>query len=314
MVRIFDVHVHYPGANFGARSARQAEQTPQERVDYLAEKLREAGVVKACFLVRDRQNNVGVTYKEALKTMGRHHDLFIPVANLDPGANTGKSIQELHKMGYRGLKIIGTEKEYDSESYFPVYEKAEELWMPILFHMGVIGGGVDYARTHPRRDPEAAQRFREVMDRLTTPLAPGQPEPFPPRRRNSSAIRMRPFHLDTLSGRFPLLKLIGAHMGGTGNYDEAASVARWRHFVYFDMSGGETIERHAMERGYIGREIGVEKLVWGSDCGADEIMTHVRRFETIFAMLNLTADEQERLWWKNGAEMYGLEKPVLATE
>ena len=33
------------------------------------------------------------------------------------------------------------------------------------------------------------------------------------------------------------------------------------------MSGGETIERHAVERKLIGSEIGVEKLVWGSDCG-----------------------------------------------
>ena len=125
--------------------------------------------------------------------------------------------------------------------------------MPILLHMGVIGGGIDYARTHPRRDPEAAQRLRMMQERMQSRMGP----------RDVSATRMHPFHLDTIANNFPNLPLIGAHMGGTGNYDAAASVARWRHNVHFDLSGGETIEQHAVERGLIGREIGVEKLVWG---------------------------------------------------
>ena len=86
-----------------------------------------------------------------------------------------------------------------------------------------------------------------------------------------SATRMRPFHLDTIANNFPRLKLIGAHLGGTGNYDEAASVARWRHNVYFDFSGGTTIERHAVERRLIGHEIGYEKLIFGSDCAPEKI-------------------------------------------
>jgi hypothetical protein len=43
------------------------------------------------------------------------------------------------------------------------------------------------------------------------------------------------------------LKLIGAHLGGAGNYEEAASVGRWRRWAYFRLSG-RTIERHAVER------------------------------------------------------------------
>ena len=125
---------------------------------------------------------------------------------------------------------------------------------------------------------------------------------------------MHPFHLDTLSTVFPRLRLIGAHLGGTGNYDASASVARWRHFVWFDLSGGEVIERHALAGGYIGREIGVEKLVWGSDCRPVEIATHVRRFETIFALSNLSTDEQDRIWYQNAAEICGFEEPQLASD
>ncbi len=125
---------------------------------------------------------------------------------------------------------------------------------------------------------------------------------------------MHPFHLDTIANNFPALKLIGAHMGGTGNYDAASSVARWRHNVYFDLSGGETIERHCVERRLIGQEIGVEKLTFGSDCRPDEIGTHVQRFIQIFDDLGLSEDEKERIWYRNAAEIYGFETPVYAAE
>ncbi|MCZ7575592.1 MAG: amidohydrolase [Dehalococcoidia bacterium] len=114
------------------------------------------------------------------------------------------------------------------------------------------------------------------------------------------------------------MKIIGAHVGNQGNYDYAASVARWRHNVYFDMSGGETIERHLVERKLLAAnsrgEFGVEKLVFGSDCGMDEIKTHIDRFEAMYEEIGLTEDEQERLWWRNAAEIYGLETPTLAGE
>jgi predicted TIM-barrel fold metal-dependent hydrolase len=214
---------------------------------------------------------------------------------IDPETMTPAGLRDLRNMGYRGLKMIGVRRAYDCEDYFPVYETAEKFGWPVLLHMGVIGGGIDYARTHPRRDPDAA----EMYYRWETTAAP----------RNMSAMRMRPFHMDTIANNFPRLKIIGAHLGGTGNYDEAASVARWRHHAYFDISGGTTIERHAVERGLIGKEIGIEKLIFGSDTAPERIADHVSRWEAIFALLDLTAAEKERIWWLNGAELYGLARP-----
>jgi predicted TIM-barrel fold metal-dependent hydrolase len=84
------------------------------------------------------------------------------------------------------------------------------------------------------------------------------------------------------------------------------------------MSGGETIERHMVERKLLVHdskgEFGVEKLVWGSDCGMDDIRAHIDRFEAMYDVLGLTDDERERLWWRNGAEIYGLETPTFAGE
>jgi predicted TIM-barrel fold metal-dependent hydrolase len=181
-----------------------------------------------------------------------------------------------------------------------VYETAEKFGWPILLHLGVIGGGIDYSITHPRRDETAAAGYR----RWAAMAAPA----------NHSAMRMRPFHLDTIANNFPRLRLIGAHLGGTGNYDEAASVARWRHNVYFDFSGGTTIERHAVERRLIGHEIGYEKLIFGSDTQPDKIKEHIRRWDTIFDLLDVPTDARDRLWWENGAEIYGFKTPYWQKE
>jgi predicted TIM-barrel fold metal-dependent hydrolase len=297
-MKIFDIHVHFP------RDWENPEADPAPMVDRLVERLNDAGVTKACLLTGGR---FGPSYERGMEIASNYLELFIPVAVIDPEEIDGEGVQRLYEMGYRGLKLIGVQRPYDEPDYMPAYAKAQELDMPVLFHMGVIGGGLDYSITHWRRDAAAAQQYQRMqamMDRM------------PP--RNVSAMRMSPLHLDTIANRLPRLKIIGAHLGNQGNYDYATSTARWRHNVYFDMSGGETIERHMVERKLLAAnsqgEFGHEKLIFGSDCGMDEIRAHIDRFEIIYDQLGLTDDERERLWWRNGAELYGLETPSFAAE
>ena len=293
---IWDVHCHFP------RNWENPDDTDHTgAVDKRADALRAAGVVRASVLSGGRPE-FGPSHEEALEYLRRHEDLMVPVAFLSVDETPRGEVTRLHGLGYRGLKIIGSRHAIDDYRYFHMYQEAEDARMPILFHLGVIGGGIDYSITHPRRDPEAAAnlvRWREFRGRLP---------------RDVSAMRMRPFQLDTIANNFPDLPLIGAHLGGTGNYDESASVARWRHNVVFDLSGGETIERHAMERDLIGGEIGVEKLVWGSDCGSEEIGEHAERFHAMFDALGLSDDERDRIWYRNAAELFGEATPVLAGE
>ncbi|MDP2326478.1 MAG: amidohydrolase family protein [Dehalococcoidia bacterium] len=291
---IWDVHCHFP-----RNWENPDDQDHAKAVDDRADALRAAGVVKASLLCGGR---FGLTYEEALPYARRHEDLFVPSAVVDPEEVSAREIRRLHELGYVGLKMIGVRRAYDDYKYFPVYQMAEDLGMPILMHMGVIGGGVDYSITHPRRDPKAAESMRRMRTM-------GRMQP-----RDVSAMRMRPFHMDTIANNFPSLKMIGAHMGGTGNYDEAASVTRWRHNVYLDMSGGDTIERHAVERRLVKHEIGVEKLTWGSDCNNDEIAQHVINLERVFELSDLTEDEAHRIRYQNAAEIFGLEQPTLAGE
>jgi predicted TIM-barrel fold metal-dependent hydrolase len=297
-MKIFDVHVHFP------RNFENPDEDPAPMIDRLAEVASAAGITRACLLTGGR---FGPNYERGMEIAQNYRELFVPVAMIDPEEIDADGVQRLYDMGFRGLKLIGVARDYDDPDYMPTYGKAQDLGMPILFHMGVIGGGLDYSITHPRRDAAAAQtyqRMQAMYDRM------------PP--RNVSASRMSPLHLDTIANRFPRLKLIGAHMGNQGNYEYAASVARWRHNVWFDVSGGETIERHMVERKLLAAnskgEFGVEKLVFGSDCAMDDIRTHIDRFEAMYDLLGLTEDERERLWWRNGAEIYGLETPAFAGE
>jgi predicted TIM-barrel fold metal-dependent hydrolase len=285
--KIFDIHMHFP------RNWEKPDADPAPLVENLYEKAVAAGITRANLLCGGR---FGISHEGSIAFAQKHDDLFIPTAMIDPETTKPERLRELRSMGYRGLKMIGVRRDYDCEDYFPVYETAEKFGWPILLHMGVIGGGIDYSITHPRRDPGAADMYRRMM---ASPVA-----------RNMSAMRMRPFHLDTIANNFPRLKLIGAHLGGTGNYDEASSVARWRHNVYFDFSGGTTIERHAVERRLIGHEIGCEKLIFGSDTAPEKIAGHIRRWDTIFDLLDIADDDRERMWWLNGAEVYGLVKPA----
>lgn len=293
-MQIFDVHIHFP------RNWEKPDEDQAPMVDRLAEVASAAGVTRACLLTGGR---FGPSYERGIQIAGKYRDLFIPVAVIDPEEIGAEGVQNLYDMGYRGLKLIGVARDYDEPDYMPVYARAQALDMPVLFHMGVIGGGLDYSITHPRRDAAAAQAYQRMMAMMDrVPM------------RNVSAARMSPLHLDTIANRFPRLKIIGAHLGNQGNYEYAASVARWRHNVWFDMSGGETIERHAVDRNLIGTEIGVEKLVFGSDCGMDDIRAHIDRFEAIYDRLGLGDEERERLWWRNAAEIYGLATPTFAEE
>ena len=293
---IWDVHCHFP------RDWENPDNTDHARlVDSRADALRAAGITRASVL-SGGSNLITPSHDDALQYLRRHEDLMVPVANLPVDETPRGEVERLHDLGYRGLKVIGSRLAIDDYRYFHIYAAAEMLRMPILFHLGVIGGGVDYSRTHPSRDPLAAEsflRWKELRGRIP---------------RDVSAARMRPFQLDTIANNFPTLPLIGAHMGGTGNYDEASSVARWRHNVVFDLSGGDTIERHAVERDLIGQEIGIEKLVWGSDCGDAEIYEHVQRFHAIFDQLELTEAERDRILYRNAAELFGETEPQFASE
>ena len=276
-MKVFDTHVHFP---WGDESSDVDEQ-----IETLVERAQAAGVVHMCLL----GSRFGDYNQRATRAIEKYPELFVGLYGIDLDAEGPEQVHEAAARGFRGLKIILPVKRYDDPSYFPIYDVAEEHGFTCLFHTGVIGGGADY-RTQDPFDPELVERVRQWEQRS--------------RRRGMSSAHMEPIYLDTIAMSFPELKIIGAHLG-IGYYDLAAHVARWRRNVFFDISGGEMVRRHVVERRLIPAEIGHYKLLYGSD-NNERFADEIRDWQTIFDLLRLTEEQRERIFYGNAARLFGM--------
>ena len=86
---------------------------------------------------------------------------FIPFGYIDYFKGP-EQIDCMKEAGFVALKAIRPPKDYNDESYFPIYERAAILNMPILFHVGIIS-------------------HRTAKD-LVQPLPPGPSLPCPATR------------------------------------------------------------------------------------------------------------------------------------
>lgn len=142
----------------------------------------ESGLIKKVFLLPVNVYTPEFEFapdEEVLKVGKRYKDLFIPFGFIDYFKGPDQ-VDRMKEMGFAALKAIRPPKDYNDESYFPIYERAEQLHMPILFHVGII-----------------SHRTRE---QLTAPVLPGP-------------THMKPSMLDSIADAFPKLKLIQGHLG-----------------------------------------------------------------------------------------------------
>lgn len=99
-------------------------------------------VVKFCCLClppRWRQPDAGhyFTNEDFLKWEKEYPDLFVGMGSVDLGPfsqDTAAKVEQLKDQGFEGLKFFSPHLPYNHEKFFPFYEKAQELGMPILFH------------------------------------------------------------------------------------------------------------------------------------------------------------------------------------
>ena len=112
---------------------------------------RECGLVKVCIQVLSVDGS-DQTYgnQGVLKWMEKYPDLMLGFARCDLGAEHAlpEDVERFKDQGFHGLKFIAPFYGYDDERYFPLYEKASDLSMPILFHTGYLGHSSD----HPQRE------------------------------------------------------------------------------------------------------------------------------------------------------------------
>ncbi|AZI44370.1 TIM-barrel fold metal-dependent hydrolase [Deinococcus psychrotolerans] len=289
-MKIIDAHVHY--GHWDRLTTRGAEDGFLEE---MAEVCEQVGIVKIGLLANPGRGNDALA-----RALEQRPDLVIAMGRLDLDRDPVSTVEDFYQRGFHGIKVIGVSKNYDDEAYYPFYEQAQARGLRILFHTGILGGPVDYLMG-AKEDAWKAPPEGEAEEKLVQELG----RQIRTRPYGFSSARMQPIYLDTIAFYFPELFMIGAHLGWP-DYRTACAIARWRPRLYFDVSGGDVVHHHIVEGGYIGREISPRKLVYGSDSDLNRIAGDVKRWRDAFDAMGLSADDQEQIFYRNAAHIFGI--------
>ena len=194
------------------------------------------------------------------------------------GRHRPSKVNELKDRGFRGLKFIQPTAPYDDRRFYPVYERAAELGMPGLFHLGVVA------------------RHEGLKDRFI----------------NSNY--MKPIHLDAIARVFPDWTMIGAHFGNPW-HKEAGMCCRWNSNLYWDLSGS-TLKctpfddmaewlwwrRNSPYRDPLGRDAW-EKILFASDVPYTQIHDLINDYTMLMDHLDLKKDMRDKIWYKTAQSL-----------
>jgi predicted TIM-barrel fold metal-dependent hydrolase len=114
----------------------EANCDPKYFVRYLKENFVDYGVIMAelCPAV------TGTCSNEFVLKYCEKEDSLIPFASINPYlvSDMGRELQRLIEAGFRGLKMYPTYQHFypNQPSLYPLYSRAEELQVPVMFHTG----------------------------------------------------------------------------------------------------------------------------------------------------------------------------------
>lgn len=271
-LRIINVHTHLHHS---------------QDVDARVKHWRECDCIKVCVhvLVPDNQKNDRTCSNEQLRGwMEKYPDIICGFAqpNLGYEVDVPDRIDAFKEQGFTGLKFIRSSYPYDDERYFPLYERAQALGMPILFHTGFLSIGAD--------DGELGV----------------------------SQNKMRAIRLDTIGRAFPNLRIMMAHLGNP-EFHVGLDIIRSFPNIYGEYSGasGSKFRETTLRKVFAplpGADmkdpeenqalIHFEKLCFATD--NPEPPRWIAMGKRIMGELELPEELQERFWWKNAAEWLGL--------
>jgi hypothetical protein len=243
--KLIDVHIHYDGE--------------PGILEKLLDKLNAADGL--AFLLTTPKG-----FPQATSFIHEHPDRFIGFGDIkldDP--NVLQEIDRFHAAGFRGLgEITSTLRAYDDQAYWPIYDRADNYHMILLFHTGIVN------RLHPEQPADI------------------------------SFDRSRVTRLDLIARHWPKLTIIGAHLGNP-DYAEAGEIGRWDPNLYFDASGTSLIKKKD-DYGFFrsifwwtgvvsphtpaGGASAFEKLVFGSDVFGGDVQEFDLALARYHAMLN----------------------------
>ncbi len=221
-----------------------------------------------------------MTNPEVLALCLKHPDRLIPFAHVRLGRDTARTVKSLAEEGFRGLKAIWPIAPYDDKRFWPLYEEAARLALPILFHTGIV--------------------LRSKVDE----------------RQPVSSLWMRPGTLDLVARRFPKLKIVAAHLGGPW-FDEAFMISRVHPNVWLDVSSGSGWRSKGMNARYFGEKLGwwngFVKLIFATDQPHTKLSPAdaVREWKGILAAARASQSTQKRFWSANASEILNMKFLVV---
>lgn len=223
--------------------------------------------------------------------MQKYPDIMVGFAavNLVAGeVDRPEALDRFKAQGYAGLKFEDNSYPYNHDIYWPLYERAEELGLPILFHTGYISSLVL---------PECNCDARDRID----------------------SENMRPYLLDRVARAFPSLVIIGAHLGHP-HFHESIMMMAAHPRVYFDFSGCCGAKSHirsiagALQPPLSGANMTdpdenpaltlfQQKLLFGTDNPEPDVWVPASEFIMDTLQIPLTA--RENFYYKTAAAIFG---------
>ena len=273
---IIDSHHHY--------------QNVPNYPDLLAEEYAALGIAKVCLISPFADD--GLSRLQA--AMAKYPDFILGLATYDWQAHTPDDVRRFKGEGFAGVKFIRPPQAYNSQDFWPIYEVCQEMQLPGLFHLGIVG-----RTTH-----------KGMMGAVTRDSLAGS--------YFVDSNYMRPIYLDTIARLFPEWQIQGAHLGNPW-YEEATMSCRWNPNLYFDLTGstlkkkkpeflGELLwwNRFTRYRDPDGRDAW-EKIVFGSDVAYFETRDVLSDYGRVFDALGISDDIRWKILGGTSAAMYGLD-------
>jgi predicted TIM-barrel fold metal-dependent hydrolase len=217
MTQAIDMHVHPStrewlvdglGPFKAATEKHFRTEIDVRTVDEMAEEFRRDDVLAVLF-AWDAESAMALpptTNDFVAECVTRHDDVFLGFASVDPWKDRA-AVRELRRavvdLGLRGLKLHPSAQGFapNERRFYPLYQAAAELEIPIVFHTGTTGLGAGL--------------------------------------RGGGGIKLgysRPIFLDDVAADFPELTIIGAHPSWPWQ-DEMLAVAQHKTNVFIDLSG-----------------------------------------------------------------------------
>lgn len=260
---VIDFHAHYPDeTGFAER---------------LVEALLRAGIDRICLCSAGTQ--FGHAANDVILGSARKYpDQILALALVELGIDSPEVVDRYAAEGYAGFKITNPAAPYDSEEFFPVFERMERSGLPLLAHTGIL------MRTPPQAN----------------------------RRTNSNW--MRPVCLDSVVRSFPGLNVVAAHMGVPW-HEEASMLARMHPNFYLDLTGAwwggwranKTTEFY---RYHFFWEGAWDKVLFGTDIlSLDELLSSKQFHDRLIASLELPKATVDNIYGGTAARLLGLVAP-----